>query len=365
MNALTFQGIEQIVHETIPDPELIDQRDAVVKLEVAGLCGSDLHPYFGGETGLDVGTVMGHEFVGEVVALGPEAQRLLEADLAGHPVFRVGDRVVAPFTTSCGTCFYCREGLTARCQRGALFGWRENGQGLHGGQAEYVRVPLADSTLVPVPAGLDDPGLAILAGDILATALFASDLARVSEDDVVVVVGCGPVGLLAIRCALAAGARAVVAVDTVESRLVMAERFGAVPAPAPMVDGDPYEALSIVHERTDGIGADAAIEAAGTARATHNAASLLRAGGRLASVAVHTEPNMGLTPAEFYDRNLTYSAGRCPARRNLPRALAFAIRESDLLSGMISHRLPLSEGPEAYRRFGAREPGWLKVLLQP
>jgi threonine dehydrogenase-like Zn-dependent dehydrogenase len=365
MQALTFHGVEHVAYESVPDPELQEPRDAIVRVEAAGLCGSDLHPYFGRETGIDRGTVLGHEFVGEVVEFDSEAQRRL-AD-AGDPlvVLAPGTRVVAPFTSNCGTCVYCRVGLTARCQRGQLFGWRERGRGLHGGQAQFVRVPFADATLVPVPTQLEDPGLAILAGDILSTALFAVELAAIRDDDVVAVVGCGPVGLLAIRAALRAGARAVIAVDHVESRLAAAERFGAVPAPAPAGEGDPFEALAIVHERTDGVGADAAIEAAGTPRATHTAAALLRAGARLAAVAVHSEPNLGLSPAELYNRNLTYAAGRCPARRLLPSALRFASIEYELLHSLISHRLPLSQGPDAYRRFGAREPGWLKVLLTP
>jgi threonine dehydrogenase-like Zn-dependent dehydrogenase len=364
MNALTFHGVENVVFESVPDPALQEPRDAIVRVEVAGLCGSDLHPYFGREAGIDRGTVLGHEFVGEIVEMEDEARRRLDAD-GGDAAFGPGDRVVAPFTSNCGTCVYCRVGLTARCQRGQLFGWRERGRGLHGGQAQFVRVPFADSTLVQVPPQLEDAGLAILAGDILSTALFGVELAAIRDDDVVAVVGCGPVGLLAIRAALRVGARAVIAVDHVETRLAAAERFGAVPAPAPLGTGDPFEALAIVHERTDGVGADAAIEAAGTPRATHTAAALLRAGGRLAAVAVHSEPNLGLSPAELYDRNLTYAAGRCPARRLLPSALQFASIEYELLQSLISHRLPLSEGPEAYRRFGAREPGWLKVLLTP
>lgn len=364
MNALTFHGVENVVFERVPDPSLMEPRDAIVRVDVAGLCGSDLHPYFGREVGLDTGTVLGHEFVGEIVEIDSEATRRLDGAEEGRAL-ATGDRVVAPFTSNCGDCYYCRDGLTARCVRGQLFGWRHDGRGLHGGQAQFVRVPLADATLVRVPPQIEDPGLAILAGDILSTALFAVELARVRDDDVVAVIGCGPVGLLAIRAALAAGARAVVAVDHVESRLAAAERFGAVPVPAPTGDGDPYEALAVVHERTDGIGADAAIEAAGTPRATRTAAALLRAGAHLAAVAVHSEPSLGLSPGECYDRNLTYAAGRCPARRLLPSALRFASIEYELLLPLISHRLPLSDGPEAYRSFGAREPGWLKVLLRP
>ncbi len=348
MKAITFQGVETLAFGDVPDPGPPGHGDALVRMTAAGICGSDLHPYFGRETGLDAGTVMGHELVGEIVEIGP-----------GVSDFHVGDRVVAPFTTSCGACYFCRTGLTARCERGQLFGWVEGGAGLHGAQAELVRVPLADSTLVAVPKGLDE-AVALLAGDILSTAAFGADLAAVGEGDVVVVVGCGPVGLLAIRTALARGARAVVAVDRIPSRLETAERFGATPVSFRTADPS-----AVVGRLTEGRGADAAIEAVGSAPATRGAADLLRSGGRLAALGVHTEAALALSPGELYDRNLTYAAGRCPARRYMPASLELATREADLLGTLVSHRLPLSEGVEAYRRFAAREPGWNKVVLQP
>jgi threonine dehydrogenase-like Zn-dependent dehydrogenase len=273
--------------------------------------------------------------------------------------FAVGDRVVAPFTTNCGACYYCRIGLTARCERGQLFGWVENGSGLHGAQAELVRVPLADATLVEVPEGLDD-AVALLAGDILSTATFGAELAGVEPGDLVAVVGCGPVGLLAIRTALERGAREVVAVDSVPSRLALAERFGATSVS--FETGDP---MATVRERSEGRGADCAIEAVGTPEATRAAADLLRLGGSLAALGVHTEPHLAISPGEIYDRNLTYSGGRCPVRHYIPQALALAERDETLLSELISHRLPLSEGVDAYRRFAAREEGWAKVVLSP
>lgn len=348
MKAITFQAVETLAFASVPDPEIIEETDAIVRVTAAGICGSDLHPYFGRERGLDVGTIMGHELLGEVVAKGSEV-----TDVS------VGDRVVAPFTTSCGACFYCRSGLTARCVRGQLFGWVEGGVGLHGAQAELVRVPLADSTLVLVPEGLDD-AVALLAGDILSTASFGADIAGVAHGDVVAVVGCGPVGLLAIRTALDRGARSVVAVDRIRSRLEVAERFGAT-AVSFRTD-DPRAA---VEKLTQGRGADAAIEAVGTAPATRLAAELLRPGGRLAALGVHTEPSLALSPGELYDRNLRYAAGRCPARAYMPDSLELAVRDADLIGTLISHRLPLAEGVEAYRRFAAREPGWNKVVLLP
>ncbi len=337
MKALVFRGVERVALEEAPEPEIQDDGDVVVEVDAAGLCGSDLHPYFGREAGLDPGTVLGHEFTGRVVAVG-----------SGVGLWSVGDRVVAPFTTSCGRCRLCRLGLTARCPRGRLFGWVQDGVGLHGGQARRVRVPLAEGTLVAVPTALDD-ALALLAGDILSTALFGVELAGVGPGDRVGVVGCGPVGLLAIRAALRRGAGAVTAVDPVPDRRAVAERFGASAGSG----ADAHGTL------------DAVVEAVGTPEATRTAARLLRPGGRLAAVGVHTEPHLALSPGELYDRNLTYAAGRCPARRFLPEALTMAAEEAALLGTLVSHRLPLSDGPEAYRRFGAREPGWHKVVFLP
>lgn len=348
MNAITFQGVEHLAYERVPDPEIVESTDTIVRVRVAGLCGSDLHPYFGRERGLDVGTVMGHELLGEVVEAG-----------GGVHDFRVGDVVVAPFSTSCGVCFYCRTGLTARCERGQLFGWVQGGVGLQGAQAELVRVPLADGTLVKVPEGVDE-AVALLAGDILSTATFGADLAAVAAGDVVAVVGCGPVGLLAIRAALARGAREVFAVDRVPTRLAVARRFGATP-----VDFSHDDAVAAVRDRTEGRGADAAVEAVGAPEATRLAADLLRLGGRLAAVGVHTEAHLALSPGEIYDRNLRYASGRCPARHYLPASLALATRDAALFASLVSHRLPLSDGVDAYRRFAAREEGWTKVVFTP
>ena len=348
MKAITFQGIEALAHEDVPEPGLIDDGDVIVRVTAAGICGSDLHPYFGREAGLDVGTVMGHELLGEIVEAGP--------DVSG---FSAGDRVVAPFTTNCGACFYCRTGLTARCEHGRLFGWVQDGKGLHGGQAEYARIPFADATLVAVPDGLDD-AVALLSGDILSTASFGADLADVTDGDVVAVVGCGPVGLLAILTAFDRGASEVIAVDGVATRLETAARFGAIPVS--FATGDP---AAFVRERTGGRGADAAIEAVGSVASTRTAADVLRHGGRIAALGVHTEAHLALSPGELYDRNFRYSAGRCPARYYMPASLDLAARHADLIGTLISHRLPLSQGVEAYRSFAAREPGWNKVVLLP
>lgn len=337
----------------MPEPRLESPRDAIVRVEVAGLCGSDLHVYRGRERGLDPGTVMGHEFAGTVLEVGD-----------GVRGFRPGDRVVSPFTTSCGACFYCRRGLTARCSEGQLFGWVEGGRGLQGAQAEYVRVPLADSTLVRVPEGVHLEQ-ALLAGDALATASFGVEMAAIEPGAVVAVVGCGPVGILTALAARERGAAPVFAIDVVPERLALAARFGATPldlsrAHKQTTGGDRAAAFRVA---TEGRGADAVIEAVGTPEATRLAFELLRPGGVLVALGVHTEDRLAITPGEAYDRNLTYRAGRCPARRFMDELLERIRAGAHDLSPLISHRLPLDDGPRAYELFDRKLDGCIKVVF--
>ena len=347
MRAIVFEEVERVATVSVPEPRIEAAGDAIVRVEVAGLCGSDLHVWHGRERGLDAGTVMGHEYVGRLVERGPAVE--------GLPM---GARVAGPFTTSCGDCFYCRNSLPARCERGELFGWVEGGRGLHGAQAEYLRVPLAGSTLVEVPEGCA-PEAALFAGDVLATGFFAAELARVGEGAVAVVLGCGPVGLCAVFGALASGAERVFAVDGVADRLALAERFGAEPL---RLDDDPRAA---VREATGGRGADAVLECVGSPEATRLAVDLLRSGGAVGAVGVHTEESFAFPPGEAYDKNLSYAAGRCPARRYLERLLwGLAERRWDP-TPIVSHRLPLDAGQEAYRMFAERREGCTKVVFQP
>jgi len=348
MRAVTFHAPGDVRVERVPDPAIEAPWDAIVRVEVAGLCGSDLHPYRGREAGLDPGTVMGHEVVGEVMETGAEVTRL-----------RPGDRVVAPFTTSCGACFYCRTGLSSRCERGQLLGWVEGGHGLHGTQAELLRVPLADTTLVVLRP--DDPAeTAVLAGDVTATGLYAALSAGVSPGWVVAVVGAGPVGLAAVAAARELGAERVFALDGVPERRALAEAFGAE-----AVDPSEAEAAEWVRQATEGRGADAVLEAVGTPEATRAAFGLARPGGVLAAVGVHTEGHLSIAPGELYDKNLTYRAGRCPARSLLPRALALVRSGRYPYERIVSHRMPLADGPRAYDIFDRKLDGCTKAVLVP
>jgi threonine dehydrogenase-like Zn-dependent dehydrogenase len=352
VRALTFHSPGQILCEEVPEPVIEQPTDALVRVRLAGLCGSDLHVYRGHETGLDAGTVMGHELVGEVMEVGSEVSGI-----------SVGDAVVSPFTTSCGQCFYCRRGLTCRCLAGELFGWVEGGRGLQGAQGELVRVPLAASTLVPLPpevlADNRRAEAALFAGDVLATGYFCAEQGNVGPGTVVVVLGCGPVGLMAVLGARRLGAAEVLAVDAVPERLELAEGFGARPVP---LGDDPG---GEVRRLTDGRGADSVLEAAGGPQALRLGMELLRPGGTLSAAAVHTEARLAFSPAEAYDKNLTFRTGRCPARHYLDQLLPWALSGEVNLSAIVSHRLPLAGGPRAYEIFDKKLEGCTKVVLKP
>jgi threonine dehydrogenase-like Zn-dependent dehydrogenase len=348
VRALVFHSIRTVGVETVPDPVLREPGDALVRVLRTAICGSDLHPYHGREVGLDAGTVMGHEFLGEVVDTGPAAR-----------AWRRGDRVVAPFSTACGTCTACAGGLSARCVHGQLFGWVAGGAGLNGAQAEYVRVPLADATLVRVPEGV---GLeaALLVGDVLATGLYAARRAELGPRSTCAIVGCGPIGLAALLAVRSIGVERVFALDTVPERLALAARFGAVALDAR--DPNPGGA---VRDTTGGHGVDAALEAAGTAAATRLAWDVVRPGGTLALAGVHTEQAFGITPTEAYDKNVTIRSGRCPARSLMPQLIDWLPAHARDVEALVTHRLPLADATSAYRLFDTKQDGCIKIVLDP
>lgn len=345
MKGVCFDKVQRVEVCELPEPSLEDSRDAIVRVHMAGLCGSDLHPFFGREVGIDRGTVLGHEFVGEVVAIGDQVRGIT-----------TGQRVCAPFTTNCGDCFYCLAGLTSRCTRGSLFGWRQEGQGLHGGQATMVRVPLADATLMPVPAGISDE-TALLLGDNLSTGYFAAEMVDIDPNGVFVVVGCGTVGLLAIQSAFLLGAKQVVAVDPTPARLEIAASLGATSCSSPV------EAMACVADRTEGRGADGVMEIVGLPAAQQLAYDLLRPGGTMSVIGCHCTTHFAFSPADAYNKNLQLRTGRCPARHYMP-LLAERLRLAPLdLSWCVTHRFAIDQGSQAYDTFAGRKDGCIKAVL--
>ena len=347
MKALTFQGIQEIKYQDVPDPVIQFPTDVILKNLYSAVCGSDMHVYHGRETGIDSGTVMGHEFVGEIVETGSEVKN-----------FVVGDLVVSPFTSNCGECYFCRIGLTARCIHSQLFGWVENGIGLEGGQAEYVRVPLANSTLVKIPNQIL-PEQAMLAGDILSTGYFCADMAEVDQNGSYVVLGCGPVGLLAIISAIEMGAKKIWAVDSVHYRLEIARSLGA--ETIDLKNASPIEEVMIA---TGDKGVDAVMEAVGSHEATKLAYELVRPGGIISTVGVHTDKNFAFTPIQAYDKNITFKIGRCPARFYMDKILQKIQDGKFDLDKILTHRFPLAEGEKAYSIFDQKEDDCLKVVLE-
>lgn len=347
MHGLIFEGAGSISYRTdLPDPRIQDPGDAIVAVSHSGLCGSDLHPYQGREPARP-GVIPGHEAVGQVVAVGPRVSTVT-----------VGTRVVVPFTTSCGGCPACHRGLTARCERGRLFGWGDPDDAaataLQGAQAQFVRVPLADGTLVSIPADLD-PDVALLLTDNLPTAWEAVQRAGPAPDQPLIVVGLGSVGLCAIVAARSLGASPVIGIDPVAERRALATRLGAS-AVADPVDGARIDA------------APAVVEAAGTAPAQRAAADLVRPGGTLSIISVQTTTSFALTPIEAYDRNLTIRAGRASVRHTLDDLLPRVVHGTVSVPAaqIITHgNVALSDGPDLFELFAARADGLVKASFTP
>ncbi|RUS20986.1 chaperonin 10-like protein [Endogone sp. FLAS-F59071] len=354
MQAVVFKAPYKLAVETVPCPTLLEETDAIVKISSCGLCGSDLHPYRGAEDGLDVGTIMGHEFVGEIFELGANVQGL-----------QIGDRVGSGFTTCCGECWYCQRGITCRCEKGQLYGWISNGHGLHGAQAQFIRVPLATSSLLKLPTSVSDDE-ALLLGDIFSTGYFCAKNGfsalqnQTSEEAVAVVVGCGPVGIMAVVGVIDLGCKTVYAVDSIPERLELARKFGAIPVH--LTEGEPVE---VIKRATNGRGADVVLEVVGHPSALSLSYSLLRPSGVLSSVGVHTAATFPFSPSQGYDKNLTYRSGRCPSRAMMERLLPVVEQRRYDLAGVISHRVGLTEAVEMYANFEGKVGGCTKVVFKP
>ncbi len=345
MYALTFQGKKTISLQKVADPEIISSDDAIVKVALTAICGSDLHVYHGREAGLDIGTTMGHEFIGEVVAIGRNVKN-----------FRCGDPVFSPFFSACGQCSYCQKSLSCRCKHGHLFGWLENGEGLQGAQAEYVRVPFADSTLHKIPEGVSAEE-ALLLCDILPTGFFCADMANVTPGKSYAVIGCGPVGLQTILGLKILGADQIFAIDMLPERLAIAQEFGAN-----IFDGKTDVKASIL-EITGGRGVDGVCEVVGNLSAQQLAYDIVRPGGTLSVVGVHNSAHFAFSPTDLYNKNLTYKTGRCPVQRYLPMLIPVVQQKKYDFTRIISHRLSLSEGVRGYRIFDEKLEKCTKVIL--
>jgi threonine dehydrogenase-like Zn-dependent dehydrogenase len=342
MRAVRLVGAKELAVEDVAEPIITDSHSAIIDVTATAICGADLLPYWGYVPGFEWGTTMGHEFVGVVREIGPAVSQI-----------KVGDRVVCSSMTSCGTCWYCRRHAQPQCEQRALFGFSGAYPRLDGGQAEQVLIPNADRDLWRLPDDVSDDA-AVFVADILSTAYRGVERADVHVGDTVAVVGCGPVGIMAILVArLSAGK--VIAIDSVSSRLEMAAKLGAVPLEA----GD--DVVAAVKAETDARGADAVIECAGGVPALTSALKMARPRGSVSVIGAHFEPDFPLDAGAMFanETTLRISVGAPTDDREEVIGLISNGRIDPTVA--ISHWMPLEEAPEAYRLFEAREA--TKVVL--
>jgi len=340
-----FRGEKQVEVTDVPKAAVAKPTDALLKVTLAGVCGSDLHIYDGRIPGCE-GWGMGHEFVGVVEEVGPEVRR-----------FKKGDRVVSSFFVACGHCHYCVRGWFNQCVERGAFGYGEYFGALGGGQAEYVTVPLADTTLEHIPDGMSDEK-AIFVGDILATGFFAAERAEIKPGDTVAVIGAGPVGLMAVMCAQLFGPARIFIVDMVDSRLEFAQGLGAIPVNAKEVN--PVE---FIRQATGGFGVDRSIECVGALTAVDTAIQCVKGGGTISMVGVPNHTIGDFPYVDAWQRALTFRVGWCNVQAYMRPLLDLVAAGRLQPESIISHRMKLDQAAEAYRIFDAREA--TKIVLTP
>jgi threonine dehydrogenase-like Zn-dependent dehydrogenase len=391
MKALVWHGKEDVRYDTVTDPEIEEPRDAIIKVTSCAICGSDLHLYHNFIPAMLPGDVLGHETMGEVVEVGPGVDGKLKK----------GDRVVIPFTIVCGECDQCRAGNFSVCQRSnrkkdlgdkafghttaGLFGYTHLTGGYAGGQAEYLRVPFADTTHIKVPEGIPDESLLFLS-DIFPTGWQAAVQADIQPGDTVAIWGCGPVGQMTIRSAMLLGAEKVIAIDLLPERLSMAEAAGAI-----TINFEEESVLDRLNELTGGEGPHKCIDAVGMeAHSTlkhpdtivdrakqmgmlesdrpHVLREMIyacRPAGVISIIGVYSGLDDKIPMGQAMNKGLTFRMGQC----HVPRwtdDLLHRIEDGQIdPSFVITHKMPLSAGPEMYRTFRDKQDSCIKVMLQP
>jgi len=384
MQALCWHGKGDIRCDNVPDPTIEAPTDIVIKVTSCAICGSDLHLMGGFVAGMKSGDVLGHETMGEVVAAGKDVRTL-----------KIGDRVVVPFTISCGECRMCKWGLFSCCERSnpngeeeakqtgyataGLFGYSHTYGGFSGGQAQYLRVPFADVGPIRVPDSLTDEQVLFLS-DIFPTGYQAAENCNIADGDTVMVFGCGPVGQLAIRSALMLGAGRVIAVDTVPERLELARA-----ADAETLDSRETHLQEHILEITQGRGPDSVIEAVGMEShgsgsvvdtleekfttmerpfALNHAIIACRPGGTVSLPGVFATA-VTVPMGAFVGKGLTMKTGQTHVQRYL-KPLLKKIEEREIdPSFLVTHRVALEYGPDAYRTFRDKKDGCIKVVMRP
>jgi threonine dehydrogenase-like Zn-dependent dehydrogenase len=371
MKAVVWHGIDDIRLDDVPDPGTQEPTDAVVRVTTSAICGTDLHLVRGTIPGLAEGTILGHEAVGEVVDVGPQVRN-----------FSRGDRVIVASSIACGFCSYCRAGYPAMCDNAnpvgkkagtAYYGGPRSAGGYDGLQAEYARIPFASYNLVGVPSGMSDQQ-AIMLSDVFPTAWFGGRLAEIGDGDTVAVFGAGPVGQLCVVSAFLQGAGRVIVVDRDDDRLAVARLLHAE-----TINFDTEDPVAAIEGLTGGIGVDRVIDAVGVDAQQPGGAGRGDAPGQVLTWAVRAVAKagsigvVGLYPrgmssfpfGEAMAKNLTVKAGDCNHRRYLPQLLAMVSSGAVDPSILLTEDEPMTDMLDAYHEFDRREPGWLKVALQP
>ena len=343
MKALVYNGPKDIKFQNFADPALESGDSVILKVKKSSICGSDLHIYHG-DLKPDRPFVVGHEFIGEVVEVGDMVRR-----------FKVGDDVIAAPGCGCGVCRSCHAG--GGCENGVVrvFGMGPLSNYLHGGQAEYVMVPAADTSLIKIPEGVNDDQ-AILLTDNLPTGYAGAKWAEIQPGQTVAVIGLGSVGLNAVECAYFLGASKVFAVDKIPERLAAAESMGAIP-----ISGE--DAVSQIREATKGVGVDSFIEAVGYDATIRMGFDLVRPGGVISVVGASQNPDFSFPMASAFWNGLRFHIGLSPVRSYWDE-LILLIQSGRLKpERVVTHHMALSEGGTAYEIFDARKDGAIKIVL--
>jgi threonine dehydrogenase-like Zn-dependent dehydrogenase len=361
MRGLTFQANENVQVQDVSDPSVVAPTDAVVKVTMAGICGSDLHVLHAGEQfGFSAGSRLGHEFLGTVEEVG-----------AGVTSVVPGDRVLAAVCVSCGECVYCREGMRSSCVKMSMFGWASRlwgyGGDVEGGQSQFARVPLADANLVKIPESLaasEHEKRLLPLIDVMSTGWHGLVAGRVQAGQNVVVIGDGAVGLSAVHGAKAMGAENIVCLGHHPDRLAVAEKLGAT---AIGTSRDVDELKELVMTNTDGQGGHTVVDTISSGASMATAHATVRAGGSISCLGM--DHFMGQTPeVNWFDqflRNITVTGGLVHGPAYLPELLRLSEAGTIDPSPMLSHTLPLEQAPDGYRMMAERAEGVIKVAVQP
>uniref|UniRef100_B8HU46 Alcohol dehydrogenase GroES domain protein n=1 Tax=Cyanothece sp. (strain PCC 7425 / ATCC 29141) TaxID=395961 RepID=B8HU46_CYAP4 len=389
MKAVCWHGANDVRVETVPDPKILNPRDAILKVTSATICGSDLHIYDGYIPTVQPGDIIGHEFMGEIVDVGSDVKKL-----------RVGDRVVVSSIIGCGQCFYCQQQQWSLCDNSnpnawmqeqvygfgtaGIFGYSHAFGGYAGAHAEYVRIPFADHGAVKVPAGIPDEKILPIS-DAFPTGYMGADLCDIQPGDTVAVWGCGPVGLFAMRSAYMLGAAKVIGIDRVPERLRMAQNFGQ----AEVINYEAVDAGEALKEMTGGMGPDACIDAVGLeahgiglqgfydeakqkVRLETDRPSVLRQmmvacrkGGTLSIMGVYGGFVDKMPFGAAFNKGLTLRMGQMHGQKYMPMLLEKVMNNEIDPAAVFSHHLPLEQAPHGYEIFKHKQDNCTKVLLQP